>query len=192
MQDASGVAFCFQTGSHTEKPDESDCLKSLGQGDGSIMKIFGVILLLLGVGIMAMYAFNIVPNNIPNFESIDANLASLLAGVLAIVGAVFVVGGVLQSGQHQILSAIHNLSSGLPHIETKLDTIKVAAKHSVQDFLPDDKIGEYNGYEIYYKNRMYYIRDVNAKFFSREGAESWIDRLQKKSEARELQQVVAK
>lgn len=123
MQDASGVAFCFQTGSHTEKPDESDCLKSLGQGDGSIMKISGVILLLLGVGIMAVYTFNIVPNNIPIFETIDANLAILLAGVLAIVGAVFVVGGVLQSGQHHILSAIHNLSSGLPHIETKLDTI---------------------------------------------------------------------
>ena len=42
-------------------------------------------------------------------------------------------------------------------------------------------------YEIYYKNRLYYIRDVNAKFFSKEGAESWIDRMQQKSEARELQ-----
>jgi hypothetical protein len=75
-----------------------------------------------------------------------------------------------------MLRSISSVVSELNGIEDKLDTIRVGARHSVQEFTSKDFVSERKGYEIYYKNRHYYIRGVNAHFFTVAGAESWIDK----------------
>lgn len=95
---------------------------------------------------------------------------------LAIVGAVFLVGSTLSSMRRDILRSLASVASELRDVEDKLETIKVGAKHGVQEFVSIDFVAEHKGYKIFYENRHYYIRGVNARFFTKAGAENWIDR----------------
>lgn len=74
------------------------------------------------------------------------------------------------------------MTSEIRQIEDKLDAIKIDAKHSVQEFASKDFVAEHRDYEIYYKNRHYYVRGVNARFFTKAGAENWIDRAEARRE----------
>lgn len=89
------------------------------------------------------------------------------------------VGRAILATQSSLQEGLNSIPAELRNLEEKVDALQISAKHSIQEFAPEDKVEEYNGYEIYYKNRFFYIRDVNAKFFTLEGAESWIDRTEK-------------
>jgi hypothetical protein len=124
---------------------------------------------------LAALVFISKPVNIPYFSYIDQEAGAWFGMTLAIVGAVFLVGSTLSSMREDILRSIGSVVSNLNGIEDKLDIIRVGAMHSIQEFTSKDFTSEHKGYEIYYENRHFYIRGVNAHFFTRIGAESWID-----------------
>lgn len=140
------------------------------------MKPFGTLLVLLGLTMLGALVVISKPVNIPYFSHIDQEVGVWFGMTLAIVGAVLLIGSTLSSIALDILRSLSRVASALRDIEDKLNTIKVRAKHSVRERAAKDFIAEYKGYEIYYKNNYYYIRGVNARFFTKSGAESWIDR----------------
>lgn len=140
------------------------------------MKPLGALLVLLGLTMLGVLVFISKPVSIPYFAYIDQEAAAWFGMTLTIVGAVLLVGSTLSSMREDILRSISIVVSELNGIEDKLDNIRVGARHSVQEFTSRDFVSERKGYEIYYKNRHYYIRGVNARFFTKSGAESWIDK----------------
>ena len=140
------------------------------------MKTLGALLILAGTSMLGTLVLYGAPTNILPLDKIETDIGAWVGMTLAIVGAILLVGGSLYGSQNESLRAINSLTAELRNIEEKLEHIRVVAKHSVQDFSPKDYVAQYNGYDIYFKNRHYYIRDVNAKFFTQKGAESWIDK----------------
>lgn len=145
------------------------------------MKVLGALLVLVGIVMLVGLVVLALPPEDSSLENIETDSAAWLGMAFAIVGAIFLVGSSISAAQTSILQSLSDLISELRRLERKLDNIRIAAKHSVQEFLPRDQISKYKGYEIYYRDRYYYIRDVNAKFFTQIGAESWIDKTTEKS-----------
>lgn len=139
-------------------------------------------MVLLGLIMPGALVFITKPSNNPYFSDIDQEVGAWFGMTLAIVGVVFLVGSTLSSIRQDMLSSLSRVESELRDIEDKLDAIKVRAKDSVQEFASKDLVAEHKGYKIYYKNRHYYIRGVNARFFTKAGAESWIDRTEVRRE----------
>lgn len=146
------------------------------------MKAIGALLVLLGFTMLGAFVFVSKPVNIPYFSYIDQEAVAWFGMTLAIVGAVFLVGSTLSSTRQDILCSLRSVTSEIRQIEDKLETVRIGAKHSVQEFISKDFVAERRGYEIYYKNRHYYIRGVNARFFTKTGAENWIDRTEVRRE----------
>lgn len=143
------------------------------------MKTLGAILMLAGIFLLGILVLYGAPTNNLLLNTLERDFGPWIGMTLSVVGAVLLIGGSLSGGQAENLRAINSLVVELRNIEGKLEHIRIVAKHSVQEFSPKDYVTQYNGYDIYYKNRYYYIRDVNAKFFTQKGAESWIDTTEK-------------
>ena len=139
------------------------------------MKSLGALLVLLGLTMLRALVFISKPVDIPYISHIDQEAGAWFGMTLAIIGAIFLVVSTLSSTRADILRSVSSVVSELHGIEDKLHTIRIGVRHSVQEFTSKDFVSEHKGYEIYYKNRHYYIRGVNAHFFTVAGAESWID-----------------
>lgn len=147
-----------------------------------MMKPLGALLVVLGLTMLGALVFITKPVSLPYFLYIDQEVGVWFGMTLALVGAVFLVGSSLSSMRKDMLRSMSSVASELRDIEDKIDTIRVGAKHSVQEFASKDFVAERRGYEIYYKNSHYYIRGVNARFFTKSSAESWIDRTEVRRE----------
>ena len=143
------------------------------------MKILGMFCVLFGLGLVIGLLTSRLPEGVLSLVPLGQDTLILLCLTFVVIGVILIVGGSILAAQANLQHGLHGIPAELRNLEEKVDALQISAKHSIQDFSPDDKIEEYNGYEIYYKNRFFYIRDVNAKFFTRQGAESWIDRTEK-------------
>lgn len=151
------------------------------------MKYLGFLILIIGLSMMIGFVITGIPASVPVLVDIETDLGAAMGMALAIVGSLFFVGGMVTAEQSHIIHMLQQLPENLNKIENHLSGIKISAKHSVQEFLPKEKVEDYNGYEIFYKNRFFYILGVNAKFFTREGAENWIDKTQERVRKMQLQ-----
>lgn len=144
------------------------------------MTIVGVFSLTTGfimlISFVFQEAFTKLPMNIPELRAPSPELGALASVALIIMGSIFIVGGALLKAQTELLHKMTLPYKNLENIEQKLATLAIEAKHSVQEFQPNDKIRNYRGYEIFQKHRYFYIRDVNAQFFTLRGAEHWVDK----------------
>lgn len=143
------------------------------------MGILGILCVLGGLGLGAGLLMNLLPEPMLAFVTLEQDTLILSALTLIVMGVILLVGRAILTTQSSLQEGLNSIPAELRNLEEKVDALQISAKHSIQEFAPEDKVEEYNGYEIYYKNRFFYIRDVNAKFFTLEGAESWIDRTEK-------------
>lgn len=140
------------------------------------MTAFGSLSLIAGVASFLAAVIPDLPVSMPEGLTVEPEIAALASVALIIMGSVFIVGGSLLKAQRELLHHINTPHKDLESINQKLSSLTIEAKHSVQDFMPQDKIRNYRGHEIFQKNQYFYIRDVNAKFFTLRGAETWVDK----------------
>lgn len=143
------------------------------------MGILGILCVLGGLALGAGLLMNLLPEPMLAFVPLEQDTLLLSALTLVVMGVILLIGRAILAAQSSLQQGLNSIPAELRNLEEKVDALQISAKHSIQEFTPEDKFEEYNGYEIYYKNRFFYIRDVNAKFFTWEGAESWIDRTEK-------------
>lgn len=139
------------------------------------MKAFGTLLLLAGLTILGALVFVSMPANIPSLSRVDHEAGAWFGMTLALIGAGFLVGGNLSSMLEDTLRSIISIVSELRGIENRLDPIRGGARRSVQEFTSKD-FSEHKCYELYYINGRYYIRGVNANFFTKTTSERRIDK----------------
>lgn len=143
------------------------------------MKALGFLSVILGIASVSVAVGNHFPETsayIPDLMTSDPHVLIYIAAALIMFGSVVLFIEKVYSKQSTLNANILHALRELHELDRKIDALQISAKHSVQDFSTDQKVAEYNGYEIFFKNGFFYIRDVNAKFFTREGAESWIDK----------------